>query len=122
MSRIDIFLLDDSNNIKEELNIKKPNTYNELITKLSKNYNNITEKYQLLIFSESNEEIIINNDETFNKIDDLIFIRHIDAISSNQSIIEKYCNLFSKSKLDLSEEKYMSILCSIIINNENPFL
>ena len=90
MSRIDIFLLDDSNNIKEELNIKKPYTYNELITKLSKNYNNITEKYQLLIFSESNEEIIINNDETFNKIDDLIFIRHIDAISSNQSIIEKY--------------------------------
>ena len=122
MSRIDIFLLDGSNNIKEELNIKKPNTYNELITKLSKNYNNITEKYELLIFSESNEEIIINNDETFNKIDDLIFIRHIDAISSNLSIIDKYCNLFSKSKFDLSEEKYMCILCSIIINNENPFL
>ena len=122
MSRIDIFLLDGSNNIKEELNIKKPNTYNELMTKLSKNYNNITEKYQLLIYSESNEEIIINNDETFNKIDDIIFIRHIDAISSNLSIIDKYCNLFSKSKLDLSEEKYMCILCSIIINNENPFL
>ena len=121
MSRINIFLLDDSNNIKEEVNIKRPNTYNELLNKLSKKYNNITKNYEIFIFSESNKEIIINNDETFYKVDDIIFIRNIDIISSNQSIIDRYCNLFSKSKLEF-EEKYICILCSIIINNENPFL
>ena len=122
MSRIDIFLLDDSNNIKEEISIKKPNTYNELLTILNKKNSNITEKYEFFIFSQNNKEIIIHNEKTFKKLDDIMFIRHIDSISSNESILDRNCNLLTQLKLEMLEERYICILCSIFISNENPFL
>ena len=93
MSRIGIFLLDESNNIKEEINIIKPETYIDLLTHLDKKYKNLSEYYELFIISQNKKKIIINNEEAFSKIDDIIFIRNIDPNKINQSFISKNCNI-----------------------------
>ena len=122
MSRIGIFLLDESNNIKEEINIIKPETYIDLLTHLDKKYKNLSEYYELFIISQNKKKIIINNEEAFSKIDDIIFIRNIDPNKINQSFISKNCNILPQTKIEQYEEKYNCILCSVIINNENPYL
>ena len=122
MSRIGIFLLDESNNIKEEINIIKPETYIDLLTHLDKKYKNLSEYYELFIISQNKKKIIINNEEAFSKIDDIIFIRNIDPNKINQSFISKNYNILPQTKIEQYEEKYNCILCSVIINNENPYL
>ena len=122
MSRIGIFLLDESNNIKEEINIIKPETYIDLLTHLDKKCKNLSEYYELFIISQNKKKIIINNEEAFSKIDDIIFIRNIDPNKINQSFISKNCGVLPRTKIEQYEEKYNCILCSVIINNENPYL
>ena len=122
MSRIGIFILDESNNIKEEINIIKPETYIDLLTHLDKKYKNLSEYYELFIISQNKKKIIINNEEAFSKIDDIIFIRNIDPNKINQSFISKNCNILPQTKIEQYEENYNCILCSVIINNENPYL
>ena len=41
MSKINIFILDNTNNTKKEINIIKPSSYRELLIQLRQSYSNI---------------------------------------------------------------------------------
>ena len=51
MSKLDIFLLDNSNKTREELSITKPKTYQELLKKLNQKYQNIS-NYDLFLMTK----------------------------------------------------------------------
>ena len=110
MSSLDIFLLDDLNNIKDEIIIAKPNTYQELLAQFGKSIKNLPKCYELYIIGKNSEELKIDNEDKYNKIEDILFLREI-----NQDMLQE-------SLLDSLEEKYNCILCSTTIKNQNPYL
>ena len=122
MSIINIFILDDSNNSKSELEIIKPKGYNEFLNQIKLECKIIPENYEMFILDAKNNEIKINNEMDYNKIEDILFIREINKNSLEQSIFDINYNKLSESKQDILDEKYNCILCSIIIKNENPYL
>ena len=123
MSKLDIFLLDQSNNTKKEFNILKPKTYKDLLNQLGQKYKNIS-NFDLFIFDKKNNEIKINNESKFNLLNNILFIREKQEnnLKLDQSIFEINYNKLSESRQEILDEKYSCILCSIIIKNENPFL
>ena len=52
MSKINIILLDNLNKAKEEINMIKPSSYQELFHLLKQNLKNIPEYYELFILDE----------------------------------------------------------------------
>ena len=60
MSKINIFLLDNMNNIKEELYIIKPISYKEFLFQITQKFKIIQDKYELFILDKTNKEIKIN--------------------------------------------------------------
>ena len=120
-SNINVYLLDNSNFVKEEINIIKPKSYHELSNQIKQKFKNIPENYETFILYKNNE-IKINNEENYNIIDDIIFLREIDKNVLEQSLFDINYNLLSESNQQKLDEKYDCILCSIIIKNENPYL
>ena len=88
MSKIDIFLLDNSNNTKEEVNIIKPRSYQELLKQIKQKFQQIPKFYEIFIFDNNNIEIKINNEEKYKVINDILFIREIEEDILGQSIFE----------------------------------
>ena len=121
MSQINIFILDKSNNTEKEINIIKPSNYNELLVLLRQNYSNIPELFEIFIIDENNNEIKINNETSYNKINDILFLREIDKNILEQSIFDINYHKLSESSQEILDEKYNCILCSIIIKNEKPY-
>ena len=122
MSTIDLFLLDNSNKTKEEINMIKPKTYQQLLNQIIQKFKNISAYYEIFIIDKDNKEFKINNEETYKIIEDILFIREINEDILAQSIFELNYNRLSESKQDILDEKYNCILCSIIIKNEKPYL
>ena len=122
MSKISIFLLDNINNTKEEANIKKPKNYGGLLNELKNNFKDLPDYYETFIVDKNNEEIEINNDENYNKIEDILFIREIDEDIFKKTLFERNYNRLSESKQEKFEQKYNCILCMKLIKNENPYL
>ena len=123
MSKIDIFLLDNINNIKEKMNIIKPKTYENFIKQIKNKLNQlnrIQNNYELFFLDKENKEIKIENEDVYNKIDNAIFIRMKNSI--NKSLKEINYNLLSTSKEKILGEKNNCNLCSFIINKEKPYL
>ena len=115
MSKINIFLLDNLNNEKEVL-INKPETYQELLKYL----NNKNKLYEIFIYE--NNKIIINNEDKYKLIKDIIFIKEINKDDLEKSIFSINYDKLSESKQDILDEKYSCNICSIIIKNEKPYL
>ena len=120
MSELNILILDNLNKTKEELSIIKPNTYQDLLNLLEEKYKNIS-NYELFIFDFKNNEIKINN-ENYDMLDNILFIREKNKNALKQSLFEINYNKLSESKRDILDDKYNCILCSVLIKNENPFL
>ena len=118
---MEVCLLDDSNNIIEEVNMIKPKYYKDLLISIKNKFKNIKEYYEIFIIDENNKEIIINNNNIYSKIKDILFIRLINKNILEQSLYEINYNKLSESKQELLDEKYNCILCSMIIKNENPY-
>ena len=118
---INIFLLDKSKNTKEEQRIKRPNTFQELINQLRSTFHNLPEYYEFYIVNQKNEEIIINNEEKYKNINDILFISEIDNNNLGQSLFEINYDKLSESKQQILDEKYNCILCSSVIKKENPY-
>ena len=128
MSRIDIYLLNDLKNTIEETNITKPATYQKFLKEINQKFKNLPKNYEIFTLDKKNKEIIINNEENYQLIEDILFIREIDINNRNDiyNLLEKSSidtnNIeLSESKKDIEDEKYNCILCSMTIKNENPY-
>ena len=86
MSKIDIFLLDNSNNTKEEINIQKPKTYQELLVQLRKKIKNLPKYYETYIIGENNEKITINNEDNYKSIEDFLLIKEVNSNQLGESL------------------------------------
>ena len=116
MSQLNIFTLDNLDNIKEELTINRPKTYKELMEYLS----NKNKLYEIFIYE--NNKIIINNEDKYKLIKDIIFIKEIKEDDLDKSIFSINYNKLSESKKDILDEKYNYNICSILIKNEKQYL
>ena len=121
MSKINLFLLDDLNNKIGEVNIVKPNSFQDLINVLKSKIKYLPELYEIFIIDKNNNEEIIN-DEKYNIIDDILFIRKINTNNLDKSIFHINNDKLSESGQEILDEKYSCLLCTIIIKNENPYL
>ena len=123
MSQITIYLLNPSKNIKGEIKLKKPKTYQDLLKILShKLKKNLSNNYDIFIVDKNNKEITINNEENYKKIEDILLIREIDKNMEKQSFFKLNYNKLSESKKERLEEKYNCLSCLNFIENENPYL
>ena len=122
MKNLQIFLLDNLGNTKNEISVIKPKTYEELLELLKQKFKNISEYYELFIIDKNNQEIKINTEVKFELTEGILFIREIEDKLLEISIFEKNYNELSESKQEILDEKYNCLLCSIIIKKENPYL
>ena len=122
MSKINIFFLNNSYNTKEKISMIKPSTYQELINQLGAKFQNIPKKYEIFYLDKKNNNIKINNEETYKIVEDILFIRELDKKSFKVSIFGKNYKKLSKSKKEIFEENYNCILCHSFIKYENPYL
>ena len=121
MSNVILLLLDHEGKAIEEKEIIKPKTYEELLIQLKRNFEKLPEYFEIFSLDEKNEEKKIKNQETFNLMKDVLFIREINDNSIKQSIFQENYEHLSESKQEVLDEKYNCILCSITIKNENPY-
>ena len=119
---MDVSFLDNLNNPIEEIKLAKPKSFQELLILLRKKIKKLPEYYEIFIIDKNSKELKINNDKTYNLIEDLIFIREIDNDILEQSLFQKNYDKLSESKQEILDEKYNCLLCSIIIKNEKPYL
>ena len=82
MSKLNILILDDLDNLKEELTINKPKKYQELLRYL----NNKNKLYEIFIYDNNNKIIIINNEGKYKLIKDIIFMKEINKVDIEKSI------------------------------------
>ena len=118
--RIDIFVLDKTNNLIEEANILKPKSYEILNTTLKNNLKNLPEFFTLFYPSSNNKEIEIHNDEEYQLLKDTLFIRQREKIDLGKSIFDIAYDKLDESKRDILDEKYNCLICSKNIKHENP--
>ena len=118
--KIDIFLLDKTNNLIEEINIIKPKTYQILNATLKNNLKNLPEFFTLFYPSANNREIEIHNDEEYQLLKDTLFIRETEKIDLGKSIFDLAYGALDESKRDILDEKYNCFICSENIKHENP--
>ena len=121
MPKINIFLLDNMNNIKEELNIIKSISYKEFLVQITQKFKIIQDKYEIFILDKANKEIKINNETDYNKIEDIIFIREIFKNTFQPSLFDININLIDETKKEALNLKFSCTLCKNLINNEEPY-
>ena len=119
-AKIDIYLLDKTNNLIEEINILKPKTYEILNITLKNNLKNLPEFFTLFYPSADNREIEIHNDEEYQLLKDTLFIRQIEKKDLGKSIFDIAYNKLDESKRDILDEKYNCYICQENIKHENP--
>ena len=112
---MNIFIFDNLDNEIDEIVINKPKTYQELLKFLS----NKNKLYEIFIY-DNNNKIIINNEEKYKIIKDILFIKEIDNL--NKSIFSINYKKLSESRQEILDEKFNCNICSIIIKNEKPYL
>ena len=117
MSQLNIFILDNLDNLKEELTINKPKNYKELLRYLS----NKNKLYEIFIYDDNNNKILINDEDKYKLIKDIIFIREINKDDLEKSIFSINYDKLSESKQEILDENYNCKICSIIIKNEKPY-
>ena len=120
--KMDLFLLNELNNIIEEKNFNRPKSFQELKNLINKNFNNITQSYIIFYQSKENKEIEINNNEDYKSCsNDILFIRNIEPNNIDQSLFAINYNKLSESKKERLDEKYTCFICCDNIKNENPY-
>ena len=94
MSIMDIFILDNLNNIKEQTNMIKPRTYQALLDQINHKFKILPENYDIYILDKNHKEIRINNEDNYKLIKDELFIREINKDNLEKSEFSiNYLNL-----------------------------
>ena len=116
MLKINNLLSNVLNGNKEEFNLNKPKTFQELLTQIKQNLKNIPEYYEIFYLDKNNKEIKVDSEEKYNIIEDIIFIRgkddnktvdnKLDENINNNQIIEKNQKINdSKDSDEIKNEK-----------------
>ena len=123
MSMIHICVLNKSNNIIKEMKIEKQKSFQNFLNQLEKKFSNIQENFEIYILDKNGKKIVINNEEMYKKIDDIIFIREINRLNLSQSLFEQNYNKLTESRQQqILDDMYNCTICYGWIENENPFL
>ena len=116
--KLDILLVDNSGNTIQELNIKKPETYQELLNIIQTKMK--LPEYYNMYYQNEKEKIIINNHETYKLAKDILFIYENNDF--NKSIFSlNYGQLSAKDK-EILDEKYNCIICKEKIKNNKQLM
>ena len=116
--KLDILLVDNSGNTIQELNIKKPETYQELLNIIQTKMK--LPEYYNMYYQNEKEKIIINNHETYKLAKDIFFIYENNDF--NKSIFSlNYGQLSAKDK-EILDEKYNCIICKEKIKNNKQLM
>ena len=118
--RIDIFLLDKTNNLIEEANILKPKSYDILNVTLKNNLKNLPEFFTLFYPSSNNKEIEIHSVEEYQLLQDTLFICQIEKIQLDKSIFDIAYDKLDEEKHDILDEKYNCFISKENVKHENP--
>ena len=120
MTKLYLFLLDEENNKKVEIELAKPNNFQQLLNVLRQKINYVPEQYDIFIIDSNNREIKITNEGNYALIQDILFIREIDRDRLEKSLFEINLEKLSISKQNILKDKYVCSICMEIIKNENP--
>lgn len=118
--KISIILIDETNNIKGEKIIKKPNSYNEFISSLKKEFPQLPTYYKILFQTKENDLKEINDDREYILADSVFFIKEINKNDLGKSIFSLNYNKLSESNQELLDERFKCFICSELIKNEDP--
>ena len=97
--------------------INKPKTYQELLKHLNKN----NKFYEIFMYDNYNKKIIINNEDKYKIIEDIIFIKEIELDNLEKSIFSLNYDKLQESAQEILDEKFNCNICSIIIKNQKPY-
>ena len=124
MYSINVFLLDNSYNTKEEITLKKPKNYPELLFQIKQQFKYLPKYFEIFCIDKNNKElkIKINSEEKYGIIEDILFIREVEFQNLEISLFEKNYKKLSDSKKEKLDEKYDCLLCLNKIKYENPYL
>ena len=115
-----LILLNNSNDIIEEANIIKSESYELLLLKLKELFKIDTHQYSLFCHQDNDKKLINNGNKEYKSLKNILFIKK--DILLNQSIFSYNYDKLSESKqLDL-DDKYNCNICEITIKGENPYL
>jgi surface protein len=119
-----LILLDDSGNLIENTNIKKPKTYNELLSYIKNGFKKLPKDYEIY-YTKDTENVIIDSNEKYKLSNDTIFIREIFKLDASKSKFTFFYEQLPESKQEILDEKYGCTICQENIrgkNNEKPLL
>jgi len=120
MSKLDIFLLDNINNVIEEVSINRPRTYPDLERQIMQKFKNLPKSYDKFIFR--NQEIFINQVHKYKNVNDLLFIRDNEGCNVKRSSISVILDNLPASQQQKYEDKFNCTFCLELIKNESPYL
>ena len=117
---IDVLLFDKNNNLIEETSFEKPETYQKLLERLKDKLKNLPNYFNISIQPIDGSEIIINDEQNYKLINDIIFIREIKEDDFRKSVFQLNYDRLSESKQDILDEKFNCSICYKKIKNEKP--
>ena len=120
MSKLDIFLLDNINNVIEAVSINRPRTYPDLERQIMQKFKNLPKSYDKFIFR--NQEIFINQVHKYKNVNDLLFIRDNEGCNVKRSSISVILDNLPASQQQKYEDKFNCTFCLELIKNESPYL
>lgn len=119
--KLDIILLNKSNKIVEEASIKRSRTYQDLLLVLKNKLAKLPLNFKIFYNFQGESENIINSNEKYILVDNLLFIKETENDSADQSIFSVNYNELSEKGKEILDEQYNCLLCTQIIKNQNPY-
>ena len=120
-NNLNISLIDKSGNTIEQINIQRPNTYQELLDTLKTKLSKMPKYYTIFYKSVYDTEIEIHSNEEYKLSENTLFIRKLDTVDLTQSVFSRNLNKLSASKQDELTQKYSCLICLLMIKEENPY-
>ena len=117
---LDLILLSDSNDMIEEANIIKPESYELLLLKLKEIFKIETNLFSLFCLQDNNQKLIIKGNKEFKLLKNILFIKK-DFLMDRSVFSYNYDKLSESKQFDL-DDKYNCNICEMKIKDENPYL
>ena len=112
---INIIFFSKTDDLIEEIQIEKPETYSDLLNNLKKKFIKYLPKYYEIYFFHNNKNIILNNNENYKLVKNSIFIYEVNNLDESTFSL-------SKSEQNIIDDKYTCNICKSKIKEDRPLL